>query len=435
MLTQYWAAVFKPDFMQAMALCAAVFALPLEHKPHWKARLAALLAVSFTVGGALTLGYDQMLSGAMFTAFWSGMLFQAVFFAAPILVAGLIFRLCTTVNLADAVYGAACVYAVQHIHFCLTMICGQGTKPLLNWLLLLLALLASRFILADGLQQGGRYGVSRSRAAIVMGIMVFIGLAMNFPFRIVQGLRDSVAYTLGMAYDLCSCLLLLWLQLEQRRELRLATAAAAEQRLRIQMQDQYKISRESIEIINRKSHDLKHQVAALRLVTSPEQREASLRELEQAAEIYDAAVQTGNRVLDTVLTEKSLLCERDHISWTCMADGKLLDFVNPVDLYTMFGNALDNAIEASRQVPDEEMRNVSVTVQKQMGTVVIEVENYFVHPLQQQGGRLLSTKANVAEHGYGLESIRQVARRYGGSVEVTARSNIFSLSILMPLPV
>ena len=434
MLTQYLTAVFKPDFMQAMALCTAVFVLPLEHKPSWKARLAALLAASFTAGGALTLCYDQMLSGEMFTAFWAGTLFQAVFFAAPILAAGLIFRLCTTVSLADVIYGVACVYAVQHIHFCLTMICWQGTKPLLNWLLLLLALLAGRFILADGLQQGGRYGVSRSRAAIVMGIMVFIGLAMNFPFRVVRGLRDSVAYTLGMAYDLCSCLLLLWLQLEQRRELRLATAAAAEQRLRIQMQDQYKISRESIDIINRKSHDLKHQVAALRLVTSPEQREAGLLELERAADIYDATVQTGNRVLDTVLTEKSLLCERYHISWTCMADGRLLDFVSPVDLYTLFGNALDNAIEASRQVPDAEMRNVSVTVQKRMGSVFLQIENYFAQPPKQQGGRFFTTKADAANHGYGLESIRQVARRYGGTMSAAAQDGIFTLSVLLPLP-
>lgn len=116
-----------------------------------------------------------------------------------------------------------------------------------------------------------------------------------------------------------------------------------------------------------------------------------------------------------------------------MAEGKLLDFLSPVDMYTLFGNALDNAIEASMSLP-EEVRNVSVTVRRQMGSVFIQVENYFSRPLRMEGGKLLSTKKDAVNHGYGLESIRQVAARYGGTVDISTQEDIFTLSILLPLP-
>ena len=71
-------------------------------------------------------------------------------------------------------------------------------------------------------------------------------------------------------------------------------------------------------------------------------------------QIYSAIVRTGNEILDTILTEKSLICENSGIHISCVADGSLLAFMNPVDLYTLFGNALDNAIEAVRKLESKE---------------------------------------------------------------------------------
>lgn len=427
----------RPDFIQAMALCTGVFLLPLHHRPRWKLRYLAAVILCFGAGGLLSAGNHLIGSGQTAWPRWLSQGFQAVYFLLPLLAAYLIFRVCSGVDRADALYGTACVYAVQHTQFCLSIILGMGLRPVwnlaFNWLLLAAVLALSGRFLVRQLQQDGRYGVSRRKAWMMMGIMGIIGLLLNYPFRFLPGLRDGIAYPLGLTYDLCCCQFLLWLQLEQRRELRLAASAEAERRLRVQAQEQYRLSRETIAIINRKCHDLKHQVSALRLVTSPAQREQSLQELEQAAMIYDASVQTGNRVLDTVLTEKSLLCEHRSISWTCMAQGRLLDFVSPVDLYTLFGNALDNAIEASMALPVEE-RQVSVTVRRQTGGVLIQVENYFAGPLQMQNGLPRTTKQDAADHGYGLESIRRLAERYGGSADILARDGIFTLSVYLPLP-
>ena len=111
-------------------------------------------------------------------------------------------------------------------------------------------------------------------------------------------------------------------------------------------------SAENVDLINRKCHDLKHQIAALRRISDRREREESIQALEQSVMIYDSVVKTGNDILDTVLTEKSLLCESRGITLTCVADGDCLDFMDGVDIYTIFGNALDNAIESVTPLDD-----------------------------------------------------------------------------------
>ena len=131
-------------------------------------------------------------------------------------------------------------------------------------------------------------------------------------------------------YAMLCCAFVLWVQVAQRRMIALQREIAIQEQLWENQREQYRISRTQIDLINQKCHDLKHQIAALRTVRSESQREESLREAEQAVMIYDSSIRTGNDVLDTVLTEKSLICEKERIQWTCMADGSRLNFLNPV---------------------------------------------------------------------------------------------------------
>lgn len=97
-------------------------------------------------------------------------------------------------------------------------------------------------------------------------------------------------------------------------------------------QEHYKIAKESIDLINRKSHDLKHQIRALRKADKAE-LDRYLGEIEDSVEIYEAIVKTGNDVFDTMLTEKSLYCKKHNIQVTCVADGSQLGFIDTIDLY------------------------------------------------------------------------------------------------------
>lgn len=201
-----------------------------------------------------------------------------------------------------------------------------------------------------------------------------------------------------------------------------------------QQQEQYKLSRENIEIINRKCHDLKHQMAALRTLRDQEEIDRQVAEMENAVMIYDSAIQTGNAVLDVVLTEKCLYCEAHRINMTCLVDGKLLEFVEPVDLYTLFGNALDNAIESVMQQTDKQKRVIQVAAYEEQGMLLIRVRNYCDRVPVLVDGLPVTTKEDMDYHGFGIKSIRYTAEKYGGGIAVQTGSNFFSLQILLPIP-
>lgn len=214
----------------------------------------------------------------------------------------------------------------------------------------------------------------------------------------------------------------------------------AEQELEIvrqlwyRQQEQYKLSQENIDLINRKCHDLKYQMAALRTLHDEREINEQLKELEHSAMIYDSVIKTGHPVLDTVLTEKSLYCEANQIHMTCMADASGLGFVEKVDLYTMFGNALDNAIESVMKLQEPEKRVIQVAVFQEKNLLMIRVRNYCEEKLKFNNGLPVSTKKDKDYHGFGLKSIRYTAEKYGGGIVCQANDNYFSLQILLPVP-
>ncbi len=194
----------------------------------------------------------------------------------------------------------------------------------------------------------------------------------------------------------------------------------------------YSMSRESIDIINVKCHDLKHQIAAVRAVSQADQQSA-LEEIEDAVSLYDAVAKTGNETLDSVLTEKSLYCEKHGIVLTYMVDAAELSFFNEMDLYALLANALDNAIESVMKEAREE-RSIFLRVCRKNDLLSIHVENRCGTPPAFRDGMPQTTKEDRNSHGFGVRSIRYLAERYHGHASFQAAHDMFLLDIVIPIP-
>lgn len=195
---------------------------------------------------------------------------------------------------------------------------------------------------------------------------------------------------------------------------------------------QYRMSQENIDIINRKYHDLKHQLQALRMETDDEKRLACIDEMEAGIHGYEAQNRTGNSVLDTILTGKAQTCQQHGITMTVIADGALLDGIYVMDICTIFGNALDNAIEYEVQVEDKAKRSIHVLVEGRDAFRCIVIENYYEGSGEWKGRLPKTTKKDKSGHGYGLRSIEQTARKYGGHMKVSVRDGMFRVEMLLP---
>lgn len=252
----------------------------------------------------------------------------------------------------------------------------------------------------------------------------------NTPF---SGTSASEIFIIRSLVDLGGVGILFALHMEQHH---LSSSMEVDylQKLLAMQRDNYRINEESVRLINQKYHDLKHQIALLKSGISNADKLASLDQMEKEIRIYEAQNKTGNTVLDTILTAKSLQCQRDEIGITCTADGQLLSFMQPMDISVLFGNALDNAIESVSQISDREKRLIHLTVSRQKSFVRIRVENCFEGEIRFENGIPKTTKQDQNFHGFGIRSIRSVVDKYDGSMTICAENGWFELRILFSLP-
>ena len=192
--------------------------------------------------------------------------------------------------------------------------------------------------------------------------------------------------------------------------------------------EQYRLTKENIEIINIKCHDLKHQINALRGAADAQ----SIRQIEDAVMIYDCIAKTGNDVLDIILTEKSLYCEKNDIRLTCVVNGSDLCFMEEMDVYSLFGNAVSNAVESTGRIADPTRRCITINMQTRGNVLSLHFENYFDGELEMADG-LPQTKKDKDYHGFGMKSMAYIARKYGGNMSVVAKDGKFMLDFLFPL--
>ena len=117
-----------------------------------------------------------------------------------------------------------------------------------------------------------------------------------------------------------------------------------------------------------------------------------------------------------------------------MADGACLDFMDAVDIYTIFGNALDNAIESVSKLEDPEQRMISVMVFSRAELIFLQVENFCASQPVYNGELPATSKEEEAGyHGFGLKSIRYAAEKYGGFLTIQNEDNIFLLRVTIPI--
>lgn len=202
--------------------------------------------------------------------------------------------------------------------------------------------------------------------------------------------------------------------------------------LRVSEEQQYEFDKRAIEIVNIKCHDLKHQLIGLRAAVGEEQAQM-LREVEDAVMIYDAVAKTGCKPLDVILANKYLLCEQYGIRFTYMIDGEKLAFMSAVDIYSLFGNALDNAIRAVKDASDDTKKVINMTVFAREKFLYIHVENYTEVVPSFKDGLPITTQPDTDRHGFGMMSMKRIAETYDGVMVTYCKGKIFNLELTLPI--
>ena len=196
-----------------------------------------------------------------------------------------------------------------------------------------------------------------------------------------------------------------------------------------QDQAQFESIKANMDVVQMKCHDLRRLISRIEGKLTEEE----MVSFQEALQFYDANIKTGNKVLDVVLCEKAMLCQKNGIQLFCMADGEKIAFLTPVQTYTLFGNIVDNAVEAVQSLSNPENKIISLLCRESDGGIVIEASNYFEGDLLMEDELPATTKDNPSQHGFGIKSIKYIVEQYGGKLTVSVSGNMFFLKIHFPV--
>ena len=226
-------------------------------------------------------------------------------------------------------------------------------------------------------------------------------------------------------YAIVCCLLTLIIQFSLYKVFELMNENRAIHILRQEEKRQYEISKNAMDLVNIKYHDLKHRLSSESL---SKEEQSSLRE---TLKLYDeSCYRTGTEVLDVILTESSLHNGANGIEITFMGNGGALSFMSVSDIYSLFGNALENAIEAVKKLDDNEKKVVGVSIEDKGDMLIINVTNYFDGKIEIQDGLPVTSKdEEEGYHGFGMKSIKLIAQKYHGEMKVSTEDELFNLNV------
>lgn len=260
------------------------------------------------------------------------------------------------------------------------------------------------------------------RFLVLSAVIVFICIGLT---RVASFFGESDAISVSF-YAITACVMTLVVQIILSRTLELRHENETIRTLWEEDRRQYELSKATIDTINIKYHDLKHKLYGMNLP------QTEIDEIKAAVRVYGSRVQTGNEALDVLLTENSLRCNEQGITLTYTGNGADFSFMNTMDVYSLFGNAISNAVEAVQKLDDPEKRVIDILSERKGSLLNITVTNFFSGSLKLEDGIPATSKAEEEGfHGFGMKSMRLIAEKYGGSLHVSTKDDLFTLHIYL----
>ena len=427
-LTQTLTRIFC-SFPVQLLVAVHLFAAPTFKRRSWFWLRAVLTALP------VLLGFDALTGSTTLGANLNASILGYGFLLLPVLWYYGMLLSCYHCTPREALFSSSCALALQNGVFNLYwLIMVAAEFPEYSWDAFwvyagLIVLIYGTCLLTFWKWMIDREGHTLPRYRVIQNAIIILVFVVLLNRRVSGSAYEVYVYTAYFFTDV----LAIAMQLALLHETDLALKNEIIEQLLASEQKKQQMTAENIELINRKCHDLKHQIHALRHISSEEERNDYIKQVEKAVLFYESAVKTGNETLDLILMEKQLYCKEHGITLTSICDGSKLSFLSTPDLYALFGNALENAIESvSGEAPEN--RIISFRSAARGGFLSIHFENYLGHALNMRDGLPLTTKDDESYHGFGMLSIRHIVEKYGGTMSIRTDQQRFRMDILLPCP-
>lgn len=206
------------------------------------------------------------------------------------------------------------------------------------------------------------------------------------------------------------------------------------------MKEKEKYSKESMEIIRRSNeelrefkHDLKNYLLPLQeaMETMPQSEMAKVWEkINQKIEDVQTLIQTGNSYVDSMINTKITLARSEKVDVKCTILSKM-EGIDDLEFCSVFGNLMDNAIEAERKVTEK--KEIIIFVEEKMGYLRLEIQNKIEKSVLNENSSLNTTKKDTSSHGIGHKSVKRTMQKVGGALKYYETGDLFCAEAVFPI--
>lgn len=200
---------------------------------------------------------------------------------------------------------------------------------------------------------------------------------------------------------------------------------------------QYKYYRgieEEQEKVRKLYHDMRNHISCIQLLANSEAANSYIKKIEEQLNGVEKYYDTGSHLVDIILKDKQKEAEDKEIEFIAELDFGKCDFIEMIDVTSLFSNLINNAIEACDKITDQAVKKTI----KLKGTYI---NNFFVlcssnsktNKVQIVKDRFITDKEDASIHGLGIKNIKTAVYRYGGEVTITYTEEEFLVKVLIPL--
>jgi signal transduction histidine kinase len=268
------------------------------------------------------------------------------------------------------------------------------TQYIINFIILIYSLI-NMFVIAEGL----KHGQANLILTINMGCIVIADLALLYLMKV----TNEKIY---LEYEIKS--------LEKQADL--------QYRYYVRQEQKYK---RTVQIL----HDVNNHVKSIeQLFANGNVKNATeyALQIEHMLKPLIPIRYTGNPILDILLTDKAMVMEDKDICFDIKVDNVNLDFIDAIDVTTIFGNLLDNAVEACENL--EKNRKIFIKIGAYHQMVSIRIENTCAN-VKWKNGLPISEKGK--NRGWGLLNVKRSIEKYDGNIKLKIENGKFIVDIFL----
>lgn len=265
------------------------------------------------------------------------------------------------------------------------------------------------------------------------GITLLLFVVLFALFEILQVLArnflESRVWELVLSIlELSFLLFMLYQSVRVARRNRERTEAMISAALLEKERRQFEQLKQNMDSMKAQAHDIKY---ILRAVKNGGVSAELASKLEGVANMYESSFNTGNAALDVILSDAENKFRAKGIRFECFTESCDIVFIENYDLYSLLGNAFDNAAEYLA-CKEEQKRYVSFALKRSGAFVFMEVSNYYDGDEKVYVG-MKTSKPDGAMHGYGIKNMQRIVEKYGGEFSVRAEGGAFYVIALIPV--